>query len=230
MMGLARLRSVLDFSTPIGRVPRSALGPRLATAAIAILVLAIDAWKIDSVRHAAYLWRAVLAVVAIVLLWLVCRRDRLTLGLTLRTVQGAAWWWKATAVVAGVTGTVLVVLVGVLHITGNFRPVRLHPSQIDEALIHACLWAPLVEEALYRLVLAAPLIAVLRSGWVVLIAGVAFAGLHVLYGNPSPANAIGGFFMTWAYLKSGSLFVPILWHSAGNLFVIGTQVLAHEAL
>ena len=195
-----------------------------------MIVLAADAWKVQTVQHAAYPWRAVLSVVAVLIMWVVCRRDRVSLGLTCRTVQGAAWWWKATVVLAAIVGALLLVLTGILSITGNFRPIRLPASQIREAVMHTCLWAPFVEEALYRLVLVVPLAAMLRSDWVILVAGTIFAGLHVLYGNPAPANMIGGFFMTWAYLKGGSLMVPLLFHIGGNLFAIGTQILAYEVL
>lgn len=224
-MIVARLRSFFSFPTPIGRVLRSASGPRFLAAAVAVVALAIDAWRVDS--DAGYPWRAVLAVIATLLMWLLCRRDRLSLGLSFRTVQGAAWWWKVTLVTAGVMGAILFALIGILALTDNFHPIRLHPSKFIEQVVHACLWAPFVEEVLYRLVLVVALASVLRSGWVILVAGMVFAGLHVLYGNPAPANAIGGFCMTWAYLKSGSLVVPLLWHSAGNLFLLGTQVVAY---
>jgi membrane protease YdiL (CAAX protease family) len=49
------------------------------------------------------------------------------------------------------------------------------------------------------------------------VSGVIFAGLHFLYGNPSPENLLGGFILTWANLKSGTLIVPISLHAVGNL-------------
>ena len=228
MASFARLRSLVSFPTSIGRVPRSEKGRRRLVAGIALFTLAMDAWMIKSGRYADYSWRALLAVVAIALAWFACRWDIPSLGLTGRTTQGARWWWKGTLMVAAVMGTLLLVLTGILLLTGNFQPYQLHPSLFGERVVHACLWAPFVEEAIYRVVLVVPLAAALRTSHVIWIAGAVFAGLHVYYGNPAPDNLIGGFFMTWAYLKSGSIVVPLLYHSAGNLFVLGTQVLAYH--
>jgi membrane protease YdiL (CAAX protease family) len=49
--------------------------------------------------------------------------------------------------------------------------------------------------------------------------GVLFGLLHVVYGNPSPENLVGGFFLAWAYLKSESILIPFILHAGGNLIV-----------
>jgi membrane protease YdiL (CAAX protease family) len=46
-----------------------------------------------------------------------------------------------------------------------------------------------------------------------------FALLHHRYGNLSPENALAGLLLGWAYLRSGSLALPILLHSVGNALV-----------
>jgi membrane protease YdiL (CAAX protease family) len=46
----------------------------------------------------------------------------------------------------------------------------------------------------------------------------------VIYCNPSPENLVGGFFLAWAYLKSGGLAVPVLLHGLGNLVALASQV------
>ena len=56
------------------------------------------------------------------------------------------------------------------------------------------------------------------------MSGTIFAGLHVLYGSPSPENLLGGFILSWAFLKSGTLIVPIALHSLGNLCAFVDQV------
>jgi membrane protease YdiL (CAAX protease family) len=87
-----------------------------------------------------------------------------------------------------------------------------------------CVVAPLVEETTYRLVLFMPL-AVLLGPWkAIAVSGLAFGGLHVVYGIPSPENLVGGFFLAWAYLRSESIAVPLLMHSLGNLCVLVLQV------
>jgi membrane protease YdiL (CAAX protease family) len=52
----------------------------------------------------------------------------------------------------------------------------------------------------------------------------AFGGLHVAYGNPSPENLVGCLFLAWAYLKSESIVVPVVLHGLGNLCVLALQV------
>jgi uncharacterized protein len=49
---------------------------------------------------------------------------------------------------------------------------------------------------------------------------VVFALLHVAYGNPGIDNTIGGFILTWAFLKSETILVPIVLHGLGNLAVL----------
>jgi membrane protease YdiL (CAAX protease family) len=87
------------------------------------------------------------------------------------------------------------------------------------ALVPMCILAPLLEESLYRAVLCVGVAASLGDRWAIVASGVAFALLHVLYGNPSPENLLGGFVLAWAYLRSGSLFVPLLLHAGGNALV-----------
>lgn len=87
------------------------------------------------------------------------------------------------------------------------------------ALVPMCILAPLLEESLYRAVLCVGVGASLGDRWAIVASGVAFALLHVLYGNPSPESLLGGFVLAWAYLRSGSLFVPLLLHAGGNALV-----------
>jgi membrane protease YdiL (CAAX protease family) len=79
-----------------------------------------------------------------------------------------------------------------------------------------CVTAPLAEEVVYRLAFCPPFAALLGGRLCVLLNGSLFGGLHVLYGNPSPENLLGGFILCWAYLKSETLLVPLLLHAGGN--------------
>jgi membrane protease YdiL (CAAX protease family) len=83
--------------------------------------------------------------------------------------------------------------------------------------------APLVEESIYRLVLCFPTTAAIGSTGTIILSGTIFAGLHFVYGNPSPDNCLAGYVLTWAYLKSGSLLVPITLHSFGNCVAFAVQ-------
>jgi membrane protease YdiL (CAAX protease family) len=55
---------------------------------------------------------------------------------------------------------------------------------------------------------------------------VLFGLIHVLGGNPGPDNLIAGFFLQWAYMKSGTVLVPLAMHSSGNLIAFSAQVLS----
>jgi membrane protease YdiL (CAAX protease family) len=87
-----------------------------------------------------------------------------------------------------------------------------------------CVFAPVVEEAIYRLALCVPLAVWLGPWRAIVVSGLAFAGVHLLGGNPSPENLVGGLFLAWAYLKSESIVVPVLLHSLGNLCALAAQV------
>jgi membrane protease YdiL (CAAX protease family) len=39
----------------------------------------------------------------------------------------------------------------------------------------------------------------------------------VVFADPGPDNLIAGYFLAWAYLKSGTIVVPVMLHSLGNL-------------
>ena len=58
---------------------------------------------------------------------------------------------------------------------------------------------------------------------IIILSGTVFALAHLVGGNPGPDNFIAGFILAWAFLKSGTLLIPILLHFAGNLcvFVFG---------
>jgi membrane protease YdiL (CAAX protease family) len=99
-----------------------------------------------------------------------------------------------------------------------------YPGGVFQALWIGCIVAPLFEEPIYRLILVAGL-RKFPSWAIVAVGGLTFALLHVLYGNFSPDNAVAGFFLTWAFLKSESILVPMALHSLGNLIVILSWIL-----
>ena len=82
-----------------------------------------------------------------------------------------------------------------------------------------CVHAPVTEELLYRAVLCAPLVPLVGQRGTILLGGAVFAALHFRYGNPAPNNLLAGFLLTWAYLRSSNLVIPILLHALGNGFV-----------
>ena len=64
---------------------------------------------------------------------------------------------------------------------------------------------------------------VFKSWGTIVASGMIFGALHGLYANPAPDILIAGYFLGWAYLKSGTISVPVVLHSRGNLCVVVTH-------
>ena len=83
--------------------------------------------------------------------------------------------------------------------------------------VQMCVLSPIFEEATYRFGLCTGLVTVLRPWGTIVVTGMIFGALHILYGNPGPGNLTAAYFLAWAYLKSGTIVVPVVLHSLGNL-------------
>lgn len=173
-----------------------------------------------------YAWqRYVLAGMGALLLLFLCQWDPTSLGLVLRPRHGYGYWAKTGLAIGGfVIGFCTLVFVAA-HAAGYSPPVTtVSPDRAASFALSGCVEAPLVEEVLYRLVLCVPLVALAGPKCAIVVGGILFAALHFVYGNPGPDNVIAGFFFCWVYVKSGSLIVPILFHSVGNGFVLAAQL------
>jgi membrane protease YdiL (CAAX protease family) len=143
--------------------------------------------------------------------------------------------WRRWLQTAGCLLIVAAALGGIVFTAWSLsdKPLPKHllaRQNLRPALVPMCILAPLLEESLYRAVLCVGVAAVLGDRWAIAASGVAFALLHVFYGNPSPENLLGGFVLGWAFLRSGSLFVPLLLHAGGNAVVWLVHVGAHAFL
>ena len=173
--------------------------------------------------------RALLALAALgILLWL-ARRDRLSLGLRLSPVQGWRYWVKVSTVAAG--AILLISAVYFLAVPESWEHLVLlgeytRYSGFWSSFVFSCVQVPLIEEALYRVVLCVSFISVLGRAPTICLCGVLFAVLHFVYGNPGPDNVVAGFVLGWAYVKSEAVSVPILMHSMGNLAAVAIQLAA----
>jgi membrane protease YdiL (CAAX protease family) len=193
------------------------------------IVVATGTVAIDFVMVLGGAWtdanRTLLALLSLSMLLVITHDRGRSLGFVLRLRPNFLYWVKATAIIGVVIGAFAVVVSVVIWILNV--PVewpKLPPKYVSSRLIHMCVVAPLLEETLYRVVLCAPLAAVVGARWTIFLASVIFAGLHFAYGNPGPDNFIAGFFLAWAYLKSGSAVLPIALHSLGNGVVAAFQV------
>ena len=195
---------------------RRPVAPWIATAA----GVAIVAHDYLAERYGDAAGRAWPIGAALVLYALLARGDLAALGLRLRPAQGWKYWLKATLVLGLVAAGASAVMAGVLTSLGfELRAPRITGAELGGRLLRGCVTAPLLEEGLYRFVLCTPAAATAGAAGTVLVSGFAFGALHVLYGSAGPDNLIAGFILGWAYLRSGTIVVPILLHALGNLCV-----------
>ncbi|MFO0909530.1 MAG: CPBP family intramembrane glutamic endopeptidase [Isosphaeraceae bacterium] len=221
--GLLNKQTDMNMQTAIGR---GLLGGRLVAAGVLGLVsIGLDLgllwwnhypesvegrWAIGFVVMATYVWLA--------------DGDLPSLGFC--PPEGGWLRWMRLAVWIGVlAGASVGAGVGCWLALGWKLPVgSVAPGEIGSAFFRMCLAAPLLEEGLYRFALCIPLVRWLGLWRTVAVSGVVFGVLHAFYGNVSPENALGGFFLAWAFLRSGSIVVPVALHAAGNLLVLAGQV------
>jgi membrane protease YdiL (CAAX protease family) len=212
--------------TAIGQRLKSSPGELAAASATAALVVAADLALVWWNRYPASLeGRSVLALLALAANLRLVQGDLPSLGLRLTPLQG--WWhwvWVSLLIGLAVAACILVGL-GVWVWSGHELPIyTVAPDELGPSFLHMCVFAPVVEETTYRIAVCMPL-AVLLGPWkAIAVSGLAFGGLHVASGNPSPENLVGGFFLAWAYLRSESIAVPVLLHGLGNLCALSAQV------
>jgi membrane protease YdiL (CAAX protease family) len=169
--------------------------------------------------------RGVLAVIVLAAHVRLVEGDLDSVGLRLTPAQGW-WYWVRVSLWIGLAVLAFIVVgLGTWVLSGRELPVyATSPAELGPAFLRMCLSAPVLEEVIYRLAPCVPLAALLGPWRAVAVSGLAFAALHLVAGNPGPENLVGGFFLAWAYLKSGSLAVPVLLHGLGNLCALAAQV------
>lgn len=144
-----------------------------------------------------------------------------SLGLQARPLQGWGIWVKTSIKI----GLIIVACIGagwgIWYRLGHEIPFRFfEPRHFFYFLPWSCIEAPLQEETIYRIVICVSLNGLIGERPTILVSGSLFALLHVFYGNPSPENLLGGYFLAWAYLKSETVLIPVLLHSVGNFLVL----------
>jgi membrane protease YdiL (CAAX protease family) len=170
--------------------------------------------------------RGTLAVVALAINFWLVGGDVVSVGLT-QPAQGWRRWGWLTLLIGSAVAICIAMGIGILWLLGRDVPVHATaPRDIGVALLRMCVIAPVLEETIYRLAICLPLTISLGPWPAILVSGTVFAILHVVYGNPSPENLVGGFFLAWAFLKSASIAVPVVLHSLGNLCALAAQVAA----
>lgn len=195
--------------------------PAKAWFAVGIALAAIGAdFFLESFRL-----RSLLTGASVLILFLLAHGDRASLGLVFRLRPSYRYWVKVTLGIGAAIGGFFIVAGFLLWLIGIHMPIpATPPEQILSALGSYCISAPVLEEALYRLVLCVALVRIAGSRWTIIASGAIFAALHFVWGNASPDNFIAGYFLAWAFLKSESILAPIVLHSLGNLCVLALHV------
>ena len=147
------------------------------------------------------------------------------LGLSWRVTPNLGFWLKAVPTMLAVLGVILLACATVYRwFYGVWPDVPSGTNSFwSERLFWSCVFAPLWEEIIYRQAVCVWLAPLVGATLCIVIDGALFGGLHFLYGNPSPDNFIAGYFLAWAFLKSGTLWLPILLHASGNLVAYVVQ-------
>jgi membrane protease YdiL (CAAX protease family) len=171
-----------------------------------------------------------LAGLSIGLLYALSRGDRRRVGLVLRPAPSFAFWVRICVMVA----IALAVLAGlVLWIAKSIDALhsvpKLSPAEFPSRLVWAAGWTPWFEEGIHRVALCSGLaLAGLGTRPIIAISGLTFGGLHMAYGNAAPDNLLAGFLLAWAYLRSGTAWVPIALHALGNAIILTSHRAAWE--
>ena len=169
--------------------------------------------------------RLSIALIAFAIYVCLCDGDLGSLGLRASPRQGWKPWIRISAMIVCAITLCLIVGFGALLLMGSKLPVYNHDRAFVPSLfLHMCVVSPVLEEVLYRVVVCLALVRTIGCINTIVVNGVLFALLHFLYGNPSPENMVGGFFLAWIYFKSETILLPLLFHSIGNMVALSCQL------
>lgn len=196
-----------------------------ATAVVAALVVAADFWLVNRGDYSYVGPRGALPPVALASYLILARGDLAPVGLRIRPLPDLAFWIRATLLVGVALAAVAVATFAAVGMLGWELPiVARSPDLFWSEFVRMCLLAPAVEEGIYRIGFCCGAVALLRPGGAIAANGLIFGALHVLYGNPGPDNLVAGFFLAWAFFKSGSILVPLALHALGNFCVLSAWI------
>lgn len=111
----------------------------------------------------------------------------------------------------------------------ELRPANIqHASEYWGWFVPAVIWAPLIEEIVYRGIVQARLRPLVGPWVAIAISGLAFWVYHWVSFErvTSPHHLGAGLLLAWSYERSRSLLTPTILHAIGNL-VLGTSDLVY---
>lgn len=204
--------------------------PAWPCAAVGVLAVAADLTLVCLGRGTDSNLRLGVAGLAIGLLYALSRGDRRRVGFVLRPNPSFTFWLRVCVLAAIALAVLAAVVLWIAKSIDAFHSVpKLSPAEFSSRLVWAVGWTPWFEEGIYRVALCSGLrLAGLGAMPVITISGLTFGGLHIAYGNAAPDNLLAGFLLAWAYLRSGTAWVPIALHALGNAIILASHRAAWE--
>lgn len=190
-----------------------------------VLAVAFDMFLVY--KGHAFSWvRALLPMIAL-LFFDEQRRKRPSKGWPGMTPNGGTRLWMKVSLIVSAWAILLWVLLYGVSALFDVGPgfAKIDPDHVPVQFFSVTLIAPILEEGVYRILLCTALATKFRHRTVVAISGTLFALLHLLYGNLAPTNLLAGYLLSWAYLMSGSLWIPIVWHAVGNMVILSVGMI-----
>lgn len=145
-------------------------------------------------------------------------------GLRRTPVQGWLHWCRLALIFGGVILVLSAIYALIAWTTDwNVAVPKAPPEDVMHRAFWFCVYSPVVEEAGFRILLTIALLPWLGARGTIVASGVLFAAVHVLRGNPGPDNMVAGFLLEWAYLRSGTVLVPLAMHTGGNALALASH-------
>lgn len=162
-----------------------------------------------------------LAIGSLILILILSKGNLRSSGFSLKLYPGNKFWLITSLVVFFITVFFLSIYGSYLFFSGRHNTTTIPKEFLFRQLKYFAFEIPLIEETIYRGVLCVSLRSVAGYKTTIFISGTLFAFLHFIYGNPAIDNIIGGYFLSWAFLTSKSIIIPVIFHSVGNaLFIL----------
>ncbi len=212
--------AVIGRELPLSLRARWAIAVAACCVAVGATVASRRVALLTGQQALAWVFFVIVTLASCVLIARATRWDRRSLGLTLFPVSGIRYWVRVgilggLSILAVVLTTVAIARAGGPDPFG-LRAAHVHPPTFV-ATVEMLVLSPVFEELLYRLVLSTALAGVAKP-WIAVGGGaVVFTWAHWTGGALGPDNLLAGVFFGWVYLRSGTIWIPIVFHSIGNL-------------
>ena len=139
------------------------------------------------------------------------------LGLVWRIEPSVAFWLRASAWMTAVIAVGFAIAIALSRAGADpFGFCTPGDPTTAYGVYGSVILTPAIEETAFRFLLCGALAGRLSGPTNIAVNGILFALAHVVFGGIGPDSVLGGFFLAWAFLRSGTIAVPILMHAVGN--------------